>query len=284
MKRGRCSGLRSILCLLIVLIAGCGPRYSVAPEPPLRSASLRDLLDRLDRRTQSIQTLKALMKVSTERQAGVTASLLFSRSSEGVAPSLRLKGFDPFGGTLFDLIWSNNRVLLTIPSQGRVLEGAPDKRGVPSLPAELGLEAAELRLAVSAIVGPFLESGDIPVLEQVGSNYLIHVIRVSGGGGQLTKRLWIERTHFRLIREEMFERTGSTVVPDSAAVSEDEATVVEYLDYRPQSVPAGAEIEWPDRLVITKPRAGTGEEHRLELKFIEVHPNAAISSEEYRIP
>jgi hypothetical protein len=74
------------------------------------------------------------------------------------------------------------------------------------------------------------------------------------------------------------------VGPNIAAVSEDEATVVEYLDYQSRSVPAGAEIEWPDRLVITKPRAGTGEEHRLELKFLEVHPNAAISPEEYRIP
>jgi hypothetical protein len=269
---------------MIVLIAGCGPRYSIAPESPLRTATLRDLLDRLDRRTQSIQTLKALMKVSSEKQAGVTASLLFSRSTEGVTPSLRVKGFDPFGGTLFDLIWSNNRVLLTIPSQGRVMESAPDKRGVPSLPAELGLEVAELRLAVSAIVGPFMESDDIPVLEQVGSNYLIHVIRVTGGGGQLQKRLWIERSQFRLVREEIFERAGSMVGPNIAAVSEDEATVVEYLDYQPRSVPAGAEIEWPDRLVITQPRAGAGPEHRLELKFLEVHPNAAISSEEYRIP
>jgi hypothetical protein len=269
---------------MIVLIAGCGPRYSVAPEPPLRSASLRDLLDRLDRRTQSIQTLKALMKVSSEKQPGVTSSLLFSRSTEGVAPSLRLKGFDPFGGTLFDLVWSNNRVWLSIPSQGRVLESTPDKRGVPSLPAELGLEVAELRLAVSAVVGPFMESEDIPVLEQVGSNYLIHVIRITGGGGQLTKRLWIERNQFRLVREEIFEQASAMVGPNIAAVSEDQATVVEYLDYQPRSVPAGAEIEWPDRLVITKPRAGAGEEHRLELKFLEVHPNAAISSEEYRIP
>jgi len=271
-------------CLMMVMIAGCGPRYSVAPEPPLRSASLRDLLDRLDRRTQSIQTLKALMKVSTEKQAGVTTSLLFSRSTEGVAPSLRLKGFDPFGGTLFDLIWSNNRVLLTIPSQGRVLESAPDKRGVPSLPAELGLEVAELRLAVSAIVGPFMESEDIPVLEQVGSNYLIHVIRVTGGGGRLMKRLWIERSQFRLVRQEIFEQASSMVGSSIAAVSGDEATVVEYLDYQPRPVPAGAEIDWPDRLVITKPRAVTGGEHRLELNFLEVHPNVTISSEEYRIP
>lgn len=271
---------------MTIVMSGCGPRYSIAPEPPLLSASLKDLLDRLDHRTQSIQTLKALLTIRSERQAAVTSSLFYSRSPEGAPPSLRVKGFDSFGRTLFDLIWSNDRVLLTIPGQGRVLESGPDKREGPSLPAEFGLEAAELRQAVSAMVGPFVESGEIPVLEQVGPNYLIHLIRVSGGGGRLTKRLWIERSRLRLIREEIFERAGSTEGPDSAAVSEEEATVVEFLDYQPRSVPAGAEIDWPDRLVIIKikPRAGTGEESRLELKFIEVQPNAVISPEEFRIP
>lgn len=270
--------------LMIVLIAGCVPRYSVAPGPPLRSASLQDLLNGLDRRTQAIDTLKALMKIRSERQAGLTASLHFSRSPEGVPPSLRLRGFDPFGGTLFDLVWSNNRVLLTIPGQGRVLESGPEKGGGPSLPPEFGLEAAELRLAVSAMVGPFVEPGEIPVLEETGSDYLIHLIRVSGGEGRLTKRLWIERSRFRLIREEIFERAPSTEGLHSGAASEEGATVVEFIDYQPRSVPAGAEIDWPGRVIVTRPGYGAGRGNRLELDFVEVHPNAAISPEEYRIP
>jgi len=283
-NRGQGAWPRLILGLMIVWIAGCGPRYSIAPEPPLRSASLQDLLNGLDRRTQSVDTLKALLKIRSEKQAGVTASLNFSRSAEGIPPSLRLKGFDPFGGTLFDLIWSNDRVLLTIPGQGRVLESGPDKRNEPPLPPELGLEAAELRLAVSAMVGPFVESGEIPVLEEAGSNYLIHLIRVSGGEGRLMKRLWIERRRFRLVREEIFERAGPTEGLRSGAASEDGATVVEYFEYQPRSVPAGAEIDWPDRVIVTRPGGGAGEASRLELNFIEVHPNAAISPDEYRIP
>jgi len=269
---------------MMVLIGGCGPRYVIVPQAPLLSASLQDLLGRLDRRTRSIETLKALLEIRSDRQAAVTARLYFSRQPEGAPPSLRLTAFDPFGGTLFDLIGSNDRVLLTIPSQGHVVESGPANGGSLLLPAESGLEASELRLAVSALVGPYVEAGEVPVLEQVGPDYLIHLIRVSGGGGRLAKRLWIERSGLRLTREEIFEPAGPSVDPNGSAAAEDKATVVEFLDYRPRSVPAGAEIDWPDRVVMTKPPAGTGEPARLELKFVEVRPNAAISPEEYRIP
>jgi hypothetical protein len=59
---------------------------------------------------------------------------------------------------------------------------------------------------------------------------------------------------------------------------------VEFIDYQPRSVPAGAEIDWPGRVIVTRPGYGAGRGNRLELDFVEVHPNAAISPEEYRIP
>lgn len=277
---------------MVVLIGGCAPRYSVAPEPPLLSASLQDLLGRLDRRTRSIDTLKALLTIRTENQAAFTASLLFSRSLSGDPPSLRLKGFDPFGRTLFDLISSHGRILLTIPGEGRVLEGGPGKRDGSLLQSEIGLEAAELRQAISALVGPFVGSGEIPILERVGPNYLIHLVRISGVGGRLTKRLWFERGRLRLIRVEIYGVGGLSEGSKPDGQSENEVTVVEFLDYQPRPIPAGAEIDWPDQVVITQPRTElrnkTGGESnrksRLELKFQEVRPNAVISPEEFRIP
>jgi hypothetical protein len=273
---------------MTVLIGGCAPRYSVAPEPPLVSASLQDLMGRLDRRTRSFETMKALLTIHAENQPAVTASLLFSRSLTGDPPSIRLKGFDPFGRTLFDLISSNNRVLLTIPGEGRVIESGPDKQGGVSLQSEIGLEAEEFRQAVSALVGPYVEPDEIPVLERAGPNYLIHLIRVSGVGGRLTKRLWFERTGLRMTREEIFGADGLSGGSGSDEGTDSGRTVVEFRDYRPVPIPAGAEIDWPDRVVITRPRTDRRREsdgqYRLELIFQEVHPNAVISREEFRIP
>jgi len=258
----------------MVLTSGCTARYAVVPQPPLQTASLAELMTRLDHRTQSIETLKALLSIRAEGQPSVTASLFFSRSAGGGPPSLRLKGFDTFGRTLFDLISSNNRVLLSIPPEGRVVEIGPGEGSPPSMSGEMGLEAAELRQAVSALVGPFMESGEIPVLENIGTNYLVHLIHISGASGELTKRLWFERTNLRLIREEIFETGTESAGP----------TVVEFLDYRSWPVPAGAEIDWPDRVIVTRPRIGDGEPDRLQLDFREIRPNATISPEEYRIP
>jgi hypothetical protein len=252
---------------MIVLISGCSPRYAVAPDPPLLTATAQDLVGRLDQRTRSTQTLKALVTIRAEGQPAVTASLSFSRSVNDGPPSIRLKGFDPFGRTLFDLVSAGDRIILTIPGEGRVLESGPDKPDDPSLP----VHAAELRLALSALVGPFIEPGDVPVVERVGTNYLIHLIRVSGAQGHLTKRLWFERGRLQLVREEIFE-------------NESGATVVEFLDYQPLTGPSGTEINWPNRMILTRPGTDSDHRSRLELEFREVHPNAVISPEEFRIP
>jgi len=136
------------------------------------------------------------------------------------------------------------------------------------------MEVAEFQNAVSALVGPFVESGEIPVLEPVGSGYLVHLIRMVGASGELSKRLWFERHELRLVREEIFE-------PGAGSES---ATVIEFFDYRPWPVPAGPEIDWPDRVVVTQPGTGGRKEVRLEIEFREIHINTAISPEEYRIP
>ncbi len=254
---------RLALCLIVVLIGGCSPRYSVIPEPLRLTATVHELIGRLDQRTRSIQTLKALVTIRSERQPAVTASLSFSRSVDGGPPSLRLKGFDPLGRTLFDLISVGDQARLTIPREGRVLESGPDKPDDPSLL----LHTAELRLALSALVGPFVEHGEIPVIERTGATYLIHLVRISGAEGRLTKRLWFERSHLTLKREELFK-------------GKDEAeTVVEFYDYRSLSG-----IDWPGRITITRRQDEFHEESRVTLEFREVHPNAVISPEEFKIP
>lgn len=248
---------------MIVLMSGCSPRYSVAPEPPLLTATVQELVARLDERTKSIQTLKALVTIHPQGQPAVTASLSFSRSAEGGPPSLRLKGFDAFGRTLFDLISSGDRARLAIPGEGRLLESGPDKQEDPSLP----VQAAELRLAVSALVGPFVGPGELPVIERVDKIYLIHLIRVSGTEGRLTKRLWFQRSHLRLEREELFKE------------KEDAATGVEFYDYRSQSG-----IDWPDRITITRRQDELHQESRVTLQFHEVRLNPAIPPEEFQMP
>jgi len=254
------SRLLPALCLMIVLIAGCGPRHRISSEAPLLTATVQELVGRLEERTRAIQTLKALVTVRPEGQLSVTASLSFSRSADGGRPSLRLKGFDPFGRTLFDLLSVGDRVRLTIPGEGRVVESGPDRREDPSLP----VQAAELRLALSALVGPFIEPGEVPVIEQTGVMYQIHLVRLSGAEGRLTKRLWFERGRLTLEREELFNG------------KDEPAAFVEFSNYRSLSG-----IEWPDRITITRRRDGTPEASRVILEFHEVHPNAVISPEEF---
>ncbi len=272
-----------VFCLMIVMGAGCSPRYSVAPEPPLLTATAPELVGRLEARTKSIQTLKALMTIRAEGQPAVTASLSISRSANDGPPSVRLKGFDPFGRTLFDLISAGHKVRLTLPGEGRVLESGPEQQEDPLLPGEIGLGPAELRIAVSALVGPFIEPGELPVIELSGTSYLIHLVRVLGAQGHLTKRLWIDRARLQLVREEFFEKSMKLENLKLTVENEPGVTLVEFFDYGTRSGPPDTEIEWPGRMILTRPATASRRGGRLELIFHEVHPNAVISPDEFTI-
>ena len=258
------------LILILILIAGCGPRYKAAPETPLLSASLEELVDRLNERERSIRTLRALLTIRSTGRPGVTGSLSFSRSSAGGPPSLRLKGFDPLGGTLFDLISAGDRVWISVPVERRVFEGALEEFNDPSLP----VRADDIQQLVLAAVGPWIEPGELPVLERLETMYLIHLIRVSGTEGRLTKRLWFERGRLRLIRAEWFGGDKRSDHGEDGA-----GAVVEFDDYQVRSG-----IDWPGRIAVTRSKDASDEAAGLRLEFREVHFNSVIAPEELRLP
>jgi len=105
------------------------------------------------------------------------------------------------------------------------------------------------------------------VMEETGAVYRVLLIRVTGAEGRLTKRFRFERGRLRLEREELFDDKGAA------------PTVVEFDGYQSRSG-----IDWPGRLSITRPGEGGSKPSRVTLQFKEVHPDAVIAPEEFRIP
>ena len=286
------SALGSVFFLGVILIGGCTTRQRVVPDLPLQSASLASLVDRLGERTRSIQTLKALVVIRPEGRPAVNGSLMLARSDEGGAAFFRLKGFDWLGRTLFDIGSDGDRIRIVVPSQDRVIEGRLDGLDDSGLP----LPAAELRRLVSTVLGPYIGPDEIPVLEEQGRMYLIHLIRLPEGTpgkeGRLTRRLWIERTHMRLVRVELFGPAEITGTADLSGDGPRAVSAVEFEDYSIYAGRDGPRMAWPGRLILTRPagqagwakRDGDLAGSRLILEFREVHLNPDIPPGEFRLP
>lgn len=273
------------LCGAMLFLAGCGLRPAVRPDVPLKTASTGELVGRLNERAGLIRTLRALVTIRVPGRPIATGALSYARPETDREPSLRLKGFDPIGRTVFDLVSDGVRVRISIPSSGTILEILEDGARDPSVP----IRPSDLNEAVSTAVGPVLRPDEIPVLEQRDGVYILHLVRISASGssraGRLTKRLWFDRADLRLIRVEIVaasrpedggQRPRETFESESAGWVE---TVLEFSDY---SVEGG--IVWPRRITVLRPGAEEEADFPLVVEFREVHLNRPLPEGEFRLP
>jgi hypothetical protein len=164
----------------------------------------------LEQRAGEIQSLKGLFRVQikgpgipfTQRVQG---AVFFRRPQ-----ALRLQGFTPFGGELFEFVLAEDQFRLRIPSMGRSLEG---KVGELNRSTDL---ARPFRLSVLAMTGvagiaPVEKGAPIELFED-GSRYRLDVMRQDDGTGiarsGLARRIWFEREFLQVVREERFTESG----------------------------------------------------------------------------
>lgn len=171
----------------------------------LGDADLEDVMDLLDRRYQDIFALKALVKVKAETPQGkgtFHGILLFQKPDQ-----LRFQGLDPFGRAVFDLVAMDERVQIYLPQENRVLT-----EGIDALPF-LGQDQALLKVddlleVLGASGGAYLDPALIPALEKDPSSYILYLFYLQESQAVLFKKLWLDRIHFRLVKEEVFDSEG----------------------------------------------------------------------------
>ncbi len=200
-------GLWRLICVLLVLcLAGCiAKRVPVTETERLGEANLEDLVKLLESRYRDINTLKALVKVEAKTPEGKNAFhgiLLFKRPDH-----LRLQGLDFLGRTMFDLIARGEEVRIHLPGENRVLAEEIDPypffgEGKPPVKLTDFLEV------LGASGGIDLDPTVIPALEKDQTAYILYLFYVQESRAVLLKKLWLERTHFRLVREEIFDPDG----------------------------------------------------------------------------
>ena len=170
-----------------------------APLPEIKKdASLEELLALYETRYRELSALKGLARVhlaapSLGRQGFQAALFLFR--PEG----FQMRGFDPLGGTLFDLVSRGDERRLTVSGrdQSERLEELMD-RGGPIRPSFFDF------LGIPRVAAP-----EMAVLEKGEDDFKLMVLgRKADGPPRLLKAYLIERGEFRAVQTIYYSESG----------------------------------------------------------------------------
>jgi outer membrane lipoprotein-sorting protein len=247
--------------LLILSLSGCSTKRVSAPVVevgPAGDASLEELLELMDRRYQDLTTLKALLRVEAKMPSGKGAFygiLLFRRPDQ-----LRLQGLDLLGRPVFDLLTRGEEVQIYLPREDRTLT-----EGIESFPffgeGHALLKLSDLLELLGASGGVYLDPALISALEKDKSVYILYLFLLQDSRAILYKKLWLERIHFRLIKEEIFDPEGQRRL------------AIFFDDYQK------IEGQWRPLRV----RAETQENYQMNLEYSEVKLNPQLGAVDFSL-
>jgi len=204
-------GTRHLLRVTVVclLIAGC---TTVPPkeEPALKQATAEELTTLLRQREAAIQTMKGLFSAKVRDglipiTTRVEGAVYYRRPN-----SMRLRGFTPVGGELFEFVQADDLYMLRLPTMGRVLTGRQSEM------SEMGKLARPFQLSVWAMGGVLGTSAiakeESTKLAEDGDRYRLDVYGVrqdaAQTGPQLLRRMWFDRRTLLVVQEDRLNGNG----------------------------------------------------------------------------
>ncbi|MBX3326175.1 MAG: hypothetical protein U0223_20545 [Nitrospira sp.] len=258
----------------LVLLSGCamlGPKEEI----PLKRVTVEDLTVLLRQRDAAVHSMKGLFSAKVRGGlipilSRVEGTVYYRRPN-----ALRLKGFTPFGGELFDFVQADEWYKLRLPLEGKVYAG--DQADLK----DQGSLARFSQLSAWAVGGLFganaLARDETAKLVLEKGLYRLDVYGVARGVGHssrsLLRRLWFDR-RLLVVQEDRLGEGG-----------EIEATI-HYDDFRPLDAGGAASsqalADADTRLL--RPFKISLEDGRgqgaVQVTFHELHQNQAITAED----
>ena len=246
----------------VLLLTGC---RSGIPEPivdlPLRQASAEELVTILNQRSGGIQSLRALLQLQARGKL-IPIRRSMNMSLSYLRPSLiRLRGFDLFGRTLFDLTSDLTNFHVHLPTQNRVVTGThpTDLANPASETPSMRKRVLRLVTAISETVlaAPIADEHHVTLHEE-GLHYRIDITAESHSTHPI-RQVWIERINLDVVKEAVFSDTGDLII------------TVEFDDYR--VLGPRRNIHYPFHMFIHDVATNS----HYTLKFQEIIPNPEFS-------
>jgi outer membrane lipoprotein-sorting protein len=240
-----------IFGLLALALTGCLVRHRTKvavenhPAPPLKTASLPDLLALIQKQEDAIRTLDATATIEPSVSTPSKGEIVHYRDVRTFIlirrPALiRMIGLYPVvENKAFDMASNGEMFRLYIPVKNRFIMGRNrserrSKSALENLRPEVILDALLLKGPEpgkeQAVLESFSEAGSM--------YYIVHIIRIVPGQlGVLDRNIWFDRRTLEVVRIEMFDGNG------------EEVTDVLYAGYASVSG-----ISYPREILVERPK------------------------------
>lgn len=208
----RVTGHVALILLLCALFLGCTTTVPVQEEAGLKRATAEELAALLRQREAAIHTMKGLFSAKVRGglipiSTRVEGAVYYRRPN-----SMRLRGFTPIGGELFEFVQVDDLYMLRLPTMGKVLTGRQLEMG------EMGKLARPFELSVWAMGGVLGTSAvgkdETMKLVEEGARYRLDVFGLRPGVAslerQLLRRMWFDRRTLLVVQEERLNGSGET--------------------------------------------------------------------------
>lgn len=270
----RVTGHVALIMLVCALVFGCTTTsVPVHEEAGLKQATAEELATLLRQRETAIRTMKGLFSAKVRGglipiSTRVEGTVYYRRPN-----SMRLRGFTPIGGELFEFVQADELYMLRLPTMGRVLSGRQSDM------SEMGKLARPFELSVWAMGGVLGTSAigkdETTKLVEEGARYRLDVFGPRPGAGpmeyQLLRRMWFDRRTLLVVQEERLNGSGET---DASIQYEDFRSIGETA--LPANGSPDARLLRPFKISLEDGR-GQGS---VQVTFHEIISNQELKSEE----
>jgi outer membrane lipoprotein-sorting protein len=214
----------ALLFLLVSLLQGCISisRKRVVPEEqrllPVQTLTRAELIQRLEEKSKSIQTVTATVTLDAAGGAMRTGVLTEYRQTKGFVlverpTQIRIRAQAPLAlATVFDMVANGRQYRVSIPIQNKFIVGDANTPGASKNPV-LNLRPQMILDALFVDVASYLSDTQMrSILEEttVGriGYYVFHFVDISQSDAQLVEKLWIDRSNLEVARKQLFSKDG----------------------------------------------------------------------------